>query len=122
MNRAALAVLAILVGLFGVVAVRVLLKPQSSWSQVPHKISLSWTAPASTANPQQLRYNVYRSADNGQSYTQIATKISGTAFDDVNVEIGKTYFYQVSTVDPLGRESARTPAASATVLLNSDSH
>jgi fibronectin type 3 domain-containing protein len=115
MNRTALAVLTVLLGIFGVVAVRVLLKPHSASSRGPHKVTLSWNA-AISANPEALRYNVFRSSDNGRTFTQIATKVSGTKYEDLGVEAGATYLYQVSTVDPQNnKESVRTPPVSVTV-------
>ena len=115
MNRSALAVLATLVALFGIVAIRVLLKTAVPTGPAAHRVTLSWHAPASASNPDLLRYNVYRSSDNGQSYRQIAPTISGTTYEDDRVEAGKTYLYKVSTVDSRGRESLQTPPVAATI-------
>jgi fibronectin type 3 domain-containing protein len=115
MDRRVLAVLGILVAIFGIVAGSVLLGSRGQSSPVVHKVTLSWRAPASEPNRNALRYKVYRSEDSGQSYQPIAKSIVGTTYEDPDVVAGKNYLYQVTTVNPQGLESVRTPPVSVTV-------
>jgi hypothetical protein len=55
-------------------------------------------------------YNVYRSEGNGP-FERIASLIETPAYTDAKVEAGKMYRYQISAVDLLGNESARSEPA-----------
>ncbi len=58
-------------------------------------------------------YNVFRSVDGG-TFEKIAASIDAPTYSDTSVQPGKTYRYEVSSVDVLGNESARSepvPAA-----------
>ncbi|MBV8841892.1 MAG: hypothetical protein JO307_03685 [Bryobacterales bacterium] len=52
-------------------------------------------------------YNIYRATGDG-SFEKIASLIETPVFSDSKVEAGKTYRYQISAVDLLGNESARS--------------
>jgi hypothetical protein len=58
-------------------------------------------------------YNVFRSVDGG-TFEKVAPSIDAPTYSDMNVQPGKTYRYEISSVDLLGNESARSepvPAA-----------
>ena len=72
-------------------------------------IQVSWDA---NTEADFRGYNVWRSVDNGP-FTQVAMSLETPSYSDTKVESGKAYRYQVSSVDLLGNESARSPAVSA---------
>lgn len=76
-----------------------------------HSVDVSWTA---SSSPGVVRYNVYRSTVAGGPYTSIGS-VTGTAFTDLNVTAGATYFYVVTSVDSSGIESVVSGERSATV-------
>lgn len=76
-----------------------------------HSIDISWTA---SSTPGVVRYNVYRSTVAGGPYTAIASA-TGTAFTDLNVTAGATYFYVVTSLDSSGIESVVSGERGATV-------
>jgi hypothetical protein len=59
-------------------------------------------------------YNVFRSEGNGP-FEKIASLIETPAYTDTKVEAGKMYRYQISAVDLLGNESARSEAATGSL-------
>jgi fibronectin type 3 domain-containing protein len=71
-----------------------------------HHVTLTWQAPAQGSAA--LRYNVYRSADSGRSFSQIATRITDTSFVDASVDSGRSYRYFVTSVDQAGNESVQS--------------
>jgi len=76
-----------------------------------HSVDISWTA---SSTPGVVRYNIYRSTVAGGPYTAIGN-VTGTAFTDLNVTAGATYFYVVTSVDSSGIESVVSGERSATV-------
>jgi fibronectin type 3 domain-containing protein len=50
-------------------------------------------------------YNAYRRAGEGGSFVKIADKVPAPPYENVLVNSGRTYFYVVTTVDQVGRES-----------------
>ena len=80
----------------------------SATAQLPAQVALTWT-PVTNASS----YRVKRSTVSGTE-TVIATGISGTAFQDVDVVRGQTYYYVVSFVGDLG-ESANSAEVSVTL-------
>jgi hypothetical protein len=59
-------------------------------------------------------YNVFRSVDGGP-FEKVGDLLEAPNFSDAKVESGKTYRYQVSAVDLLGNESARSMLAVASL-------
>ena len=59
-------------------------------------------------------YNVYRSVGDGR-FEKVASLIEAPAFSDPQAEPGKTYRYQISAVDVLGNESARSEVVTVTL-------
>jgi hypothetical protein len=57
-------------------------------------------------------YNVFRSVDGGP-FELIAPLINAPTYSDMNVQPGKTYRYQISSVDLVGNESARSQPVQA---------
>jgi hypothetical protein len=80
------------------------------------QVSLFWPA-----NPEAdlAGYNIYRAEDANAPTTQWiklnARLHTPTTFRDDRVQVGKTYFYQVTAVDTAGNESARSETKSETV-------
>jgi len=77
------------------------------------EINLSWIAPASASG---TTFNLYRGTNSGgESMVPIASKIATTNFTDLQVKNGVTYFYTVTSVNPvLGGESPPSLEVSAT--------
>jgi hypothetical protein len=59
-------------------------------------------------------YNIFRSVDNGP-FEKVATLIEAPTYSDTNVQTGKIYRYEVSSVDLLSNESARSEPVQATL-------
>jgi subtilase family serine protease/subtilisin family serine protease len=78
------------------------------------KVTLAWS-PALGA----LRYRVKRSQTPGGPYAVTAPAVQGTAYTDVDVVNGTTYYYVVSAENMLG-ESADSDEASATPAIPPD--
>jgi hypothetical protein len=75
------------------------------------QISLTWSTTIGAAT-----YNIYRSTvSNGEGMTAVATGLTSTAFTDIGLSNGATYFYKVAAVNTSGT-SAQSEEASATVL------
>jgi hypothetical protein len=72
---------------------------------------LSWPASAGATT-----YNVYRSTTSGGPYSRVSTPgtVTNTAFTDLAVPGGTTYYYIVTALNGFG-ESGRSPEASALV-------
>lgn len=81
----------------------------------PHSVTVTWHATTAEKGSAPLRYNIYRSEDGGQSYVCIAQKVQDTTYLDSNVKAGKSYSYEVTSVDEKGHESARSAPIKATV-------
>lgn len=80
-----------------------------------HYVSLSWTASTTSG----VTYNVFRSSSTGGPYTllttTVATRVSGTTFNDTSVTPGLKYYYVVTAVDGSGNQSVNSNEASVTV-------
>lgn len=88
--------------------------PPTGLTAVPGdgRVDLLWTA---VVQPAARGYYLYRSNTQNGSYTRSnAGLISGTAFADLSVANGSTYWYRVTTVDAGGAESAPSALVSAT--------
>ena len=74
-------------------------------------VRLDWSS-----NPDPVAgYNVQRSTTPGGPYTQLnATPLQSPGFTDAGLAPGQPYYYVVTAVDQLGRESAHSSEASAT--------
>jgi hypothetical protein len=59
-------------------------------------------------------YNVFRSVDNAP-FVKVASLITAPTYHDTDVQPGKSYRYQVSAVDLLDNESARSEPVPATL-------
>jgi hypothetical protein len=59
-------------------------------------------------------YNVFRSVD-GAPFEKVASLLEAPTYSDMNVQPGKTYRYQVSAVDLLNNESARSEPVQASL-------
>jgi hypothetical protein len=82
---------------------------------VPHTIDLSWNAPSSSTDPVK-GYNVYRSTNNGGSFTKLnSSPDSQVAYTDSAVQSGSTYVYEVKSVDASGVESTASNQITLTV-------
>jgi fibronectin type 3 domain-containing protein len=81
----------------------------------PHSVTVRWQAASSDKGSAPLRYNIYRSEDGGQSYICIARKVPDTSYSDTNVNGGKNYSYEVTSIDDKGHESARSAPIKVTV-------
>jgi hypothetical protein len=81
---------------------------------VPHYVSLTWNASASSS---VAGYNIYRGTSSGGPYsTRVnSSLVSGTAFTDATVVAGRTYYYVCTTVDTSNNESPYSSLASATI-------
>lgn len=76
----------------------------------PNTIELAWeTPPGDVAG-----YRIYRAAPGGE-FAKIADGNGIPAYSDHAVEHGKTYRYQVSALDPAGKEGARSEVREATL-------
>lgn len=78
----------------------------------PASVSLFWNS-----SSEAVGYNVYRSAAANGSYAKINPALeANTAYTDSTVSAGQTYYYEATSVNSAGQESARsTPAVQATV-------
>ena len=79
-----------------------------------HPVSLSWS-PSSSQN--LAGYNVYRSATSGSGYVKLnSSPLTGTAYVDASSQPGQTYYYELTSVDVSGNESApSSPPAMAPI-------
>ncbi len=57
-------------------------------------------------------YNVFRSVDGGP-FEKVAPLIDAPTYSDMNVQPGRTYRYEISSVDLTGNESARSEVVQA---------
>ncbi|MEO8663740.1 MAG: hypothetical protein ABI693_35110 [Bryobacteraceae bacterium] len=80
---------------------------------VPHAVTLSWTASASS---NISGYNVYRGTKSGGPYTKLnSTLVSSISFMDATVAASQTYYYVTTAVDVNSQESTKSNEASAAV-------
>ena len=80
------------------------------------QVSLFWP---SNAEADLAGYNIYRTEDGSappDKWIKLNTRLhTPTTFRDDRVQIGKTYFYQITAVDTASNESARSETKSETV-------
>jgi hypothetical protein len=77
-----------------------------------HSVSLSWDASTSVVNG----YNVYRGTKTGGPYSKINSSLDPlTAYVDMSVVAGSSYYYVTTAVDSSGQESAYSNQVSATI-------
>ncbi|MBN1766242.1 MAG: hypothetical protein JW860_13360 [Sedimentisphaerales bacterium] len=74
-------------------------------------VDLDWN---DNSEPDLSHYNMYRSTTSGSGYSQIATDVSGSSYDDNTAANGTTYYYVVTAVDTEDSESGFSNEASAT--------
>jgi hypothetical protein len=79
---------------------------------IQHSVALSWMK---SPNTTVVSYNVYRSTTSGASYALSASAVGGISYADQTVQSGSTYFYVVTAVDDLGRESPYSSQTSAVI-------
>lgn len=80
---------------------------------IQHSVALSWQ-PSNSSDISG--YNVYRGSQSGGPYSKINSSTDGsTAFSDDSVQGGNSYYYQVTSVDSSGMESAPTTPVEASV-------
>ena len=66
-------------------------------------ITVSWDTAANA-----VTYNVYRTADAGSSWTQVASSVKGSSYKDTTVQKGVKYGYKVRGVAADGKTLSRT--------------
>jgi len=79
---------------------------------VSHSVSLTWNASTSS---DVVGYSAYRSSVEGGPYGLVASAISGTAYTDLTVQSGTTYYYVVTATNSAGQESVNSNEARAVV-------
>jgi len=79
---------------------------------VSHSVALSWNASTSS---DVVGYNAYRATIKGGPYGLIASAISGTAYTDLSVQSGVTYYYVMTATNSGGQESVNSNEATAIV-------
>jgi hypothetical protein len=85
----------------------------STGISVAHSVSLNWTASTSS---NVTGYNVYRGTQSSGPYTKLTSSlVAGTAFTDLAVQAGQTYYYVATAVDNSSNESAYSGQAQAVV-------
>lgn len=70
-----------------------------------HFVHLRWRPPVHSPD-KVVGYSIYRSADGGSTFRKLnARAIHRPMYIDYTVRSGKTYLYEVKSVDAKGRES-----------------
>jgi hypothetical protein len=84
----------------------------SGVAAVQHSVALSWQPSTSEV----MGYNVYRGTQSAGPYSKINASTDGaTSFSDDSVQGGNSYYYEVTSVDSNGMESAPTSPVAASV-------
>jgi len=82
-------------------------------SVAAHSVSLNWTASTSS---NVTGYNVYRGTQTSGPYAKLTSSpVAATAFTDLAVQAGQTYYYVATAVDNNNNESAYSGQAQAAV-------
>ena len=79
---------------------------------IQHSVALSWKA---SSNTKVVSYCMYRSTVQGSSYGLQASALGIPSYSDQTVQSGMTYYYVVTAVDDLGRESIYSNETPATI-------
>lgn len=75
------------------------------------KIDINWTGVENA-----LSYNVKRATESEGTYQLVASNVSGTTFQDVDLDSGTTYYYKVWPVNTGGESGYSSPEAIATTF------
>ncbi len=81
----------------------------------PHSVTLTWEEPPAARGVSVVGYNVYRSTTAGKQFVKIASRVTGPSYQDRLVVSGRTYFYVVTALDQVGRESRFSGEVRATI-------
>jgi fibronectin type 3 domain-containing protein len=77
-----------------------------------YTVKLEWIESTSPV----IGYNVYRGTESGGPYVSLSSSlVTGTQYEDSNVQPGQTYYYVVTAVDSSNVESTYSNQASATI-------
>lgn len=77
-----------------------------------YSVKLDWVGSTSPV----IGYNVYRGTEPGGPYMMLnSSLVTGTQYEDSNVQFGQTYYYVVTAVDSSDLESTFSNQASATI-------
>jgi len=87
----------------------------TSAAKSKHSVTLTWQPPKLEKGVSVVGYNVYRRTPKDHVYKKIATRITGSPYEDTNVKGGQTYIYAVSAVDQSGREGRLSEIAKVTI-------
>ena len=80
-----------------------------------HEASLTWEAPASSSDPVDS-YQVDRADAGSSSYSVVGTTTAAsTTFTDTSVKPGKSYSYEIRSVDEMGNTSSPSNAITLSV-------
>lgn len=84
----------------------------TEFGKTNYRVGLSWNAPKTG---KAIAYNLYRSEVSGKDYQSLASQPE-TTFIDAKVEVGKTYYYVLSTLDDSFQESPYSPEQKVTIV------
>ena len=70
---------------------------QASDGTYSNKVHITWNSVSGAT-----RYEVYRASSSGGSYSQIASNVTGTSYDDTSVTAGQHYWYKVKACNGCG--------------------
>jgi fibronectin type 3 domain-containing protein len=82
------------------------------YSKVQRYIELDWSF---TSSGGAVGTNIYRGTVSGGPYTILVSNVSGTTYNDFQINPGQTYYYVFTEIDGLGGESAQSSEISAVV-------
>jgi len=105
----------VLVGAFSLLPTVIVIITSRHPGTGPHSVTLTWHAPQALRGITVVGYNIYRRAAEGTSFIKIADKVSGAPYEDRLVSSGRKYFYVVTSVDEVGRESRFSQEATADI-------
>ena len=88
---------------------------QSCGGTTHHTVSLRWRPPVAGVGRKLAGYNVYRSVTGGGPYARIVSGLHDPSYTDSQVMSKSTYFYVVTAVDDVGRESRFSDEVEATI-------
>ncbi|WP_338554759.1 fibronectin type III domain-containing protein [Paenibacillus sp. KS-LC4] len=72
------------------------------------QIALTWSTVG-----ESTYYNVFRSVTPGGPYSQIATNVDGTSYNDQNVVQGVTYYYVITAINNVGTSGYSNESSAA---------